>query len=73
MTERVHAARANMSPAERGQHLEQLRRRLRFLKERLKDVTHDPRLTTKGRQEKLAYYETAIAEVRAKLLDLKWH
>lgn len=71
MPERVLAARADMSPAERLQRLEQLRRRLRFLKERLKDVTDDPALSAKRRREKKTYYTNAIAEARTRLLELE--
>jgi hypothetical protein len=62
-----------MSPAERFQRLEQLRRRLRFLKARLKDVTHDSMISHMERQQKEAYYTRAIAETRARLLDLEGH
>jgi hypothetical protein len=44
-----------MSHTGRRQFLELLRRCLRFLKERLKDVTQDPMLTTKQRREKEVY------------------
>ena len=60
-----------MSPADRRQRLEQLRRRLRFPWERLKDATDDPALTIKGRRERVAYYTTAIAEARTRLLELE--
>lgn len=60
-----------MSPADRRQRLEQLRRRLRILWERLKDATDGPALTIKGCRERVAYYTTAIAEARARPLELE--
>jgi hypothetical protein len=62
-----------VTPNERQQANSQIRRRLWFLRERLPDVTHDPVLSAKVRDEKLAYYSRAIAEAHARLLDLEGH
>lgn len=73
MSERVSAAGARISPAERRAKLERLRRRLWFLRERLKDVTDDPALSAKRRREKKEYYTIAIAETRERLVELEGH
>ncbi len=50
-----------------------LRRCLWFLWKRLKDVRSDPALFQSLHQQKVTYSTTAIAEARARLLDLKGH
>ena len=62
-----------MTPAERHEALVKLRRRIWFLRERLKDVHHDREFTGTTRQEKIGYYAFAIAETRERLLELEGH
>ncbi len=62
-----------MTPEHQQEALAKLRRRLCFLRERLKDVRGDPALSPSLRQEKVTYYTTAIAKARAGLLSLEGH
>jgi hypothetical protein len=62
-----------MTTENRREGSTRLRRRLWFLRERLKDVTSDPALTAKRRPQKVAYYREAIAKARAGLLELEGH